>query len=320
MEIVEFEKVTHNRENRHRAFPSIVVKDGKTIQIAYREGSNHVSSLDGRIMLATSSTNDYNIEELVEEDKNNDLRINHGMTIMSTGDVWVPYFTLNTSHGRLTTNGYVLTGEGTIPINDPLHRLVPYGKILEVNNDILMPCYEACNRKGVFDYAAMLKLDKTRMEFVLDEIIACNHTANINETDIVQIKNNLLALSRNEDGLAVWSIKNITIENSRFIPVMMSRNIYIDSPAMIEYKGSIYFAGRTYNKWNNGKTIVTDKNRVSMFKLDDNEISEEMIIEPCHSWDCGYPSLAIKGNEILCAYYTEFGFGNSNIKIARIEP
>lgn len=92
---------------------------------------------------------------------------------------------------------------------------------------------------------------------------------------------------------------------------------HIHSPSMVKYKGSIILGTRLFKTYK-GKFNRTKYKPMGtvLCTYDGNKWSDQLQIEESSIWDCGYPSLAVRGDELLCAFYSGFHGMGCDIKLA----
>lgn len=303
----------------HKAMPALAsTKDGKLL-IAFREGSDHVDSADGHLeLLASDDGEKWDQKTLVPESPKFDIRVDHGMTRVGE-DVILPYQEVSYGWNIAKCRYVILTSKDgetwTELFAGRRANFFPYGRIHSSGaGTLFIPGYKIFSYRPPIFKPAMLILSE-RVRAYIRGFDTCE---SLNEMDVCKLEDGFLAIAREEgkrqsfrmfsEDLKSWAITRLPFA--------------VQSPSLLKVKDRILLAGREVRIFRNkfGAGVLRALGTSVRESSDLGKTwSEPLMINCAHAWDHGYPSLLEHDGRILCAFYSEFVYGNSDIMLAEME-
>lgn len=317
IKVKSVKNLTASSRKAHRAMPALESNVGGGLLIAFREGTDHVESGDGCLKLLSSYDGEtWSEETLVPENPRYDVRVDHGMTQIDDG-IYLPYqqYTMRRSSPECRTVILISKGGeewGEIRVKQSRY-FYPYGKMLVQNGQIRIPGYYSFGYNRPSSSTVIRSLDGSAWS------LTCNPNLRFNEADICKVGDKFLAVIREEEEKFSFTSAS---KDGRKWSKPRRLPFTIQSPSLLKVEDRLLLAGRELER-RRGKFgfMITRTLGTSMREsLDQGETwSKPLMIDKVYSWDCGYPSLLGHDGKILCAFYSEFAHGNSDILLAELE-
>jgi len=323
MHVKRLFSLTSSKVKRHRAVPALAsTKDGNLL-IAYREGSDHVDTADGTIRLLHSRDGEKWIDKLfAPENAKCDMRVNYGMTLME-GIIYLPYqeHTI-VGNNAMCRTVIVVSEDGkkwrTLFRDKVPQFFFPYGRLFMVDGKLRIPGY-FINERNKYSRSSIRTLDEKYVDVAGEQFYVGEGYPRFNEADVCLSGGEFIAVVRNENEDSAYIVRSKDVMKwGAPLPLPFC----IQSPCLIKVKDKLLLAGRELKLFKNkfglkrGKVVGTSL-RLS---LDNGRTwSKPLLLDEAYSWDCGYPSMIEHNGRVLCAFYSEFVKGNSNIMLAEIE-
>lgn len=319
IKVKSVKNLTASSRKAHRAMPALESTQDGRLLIAFREGSDHVESADGCLKLLSSDDGERWTEKTVApEDPRYDVRVDHGMTRID-GRIYLPYQQYKMRRSSPECRTIILTsedGEEWEEIHVKQSRyFYPYGKMFVQNGQIHIPGYFSIGYNRPSSFSVIRGLDGSAWS------LTCNPDLNFrfNEADVCKVEDAFLAVFREEEEKFSFTSAS---KDGRKWSEPRRLPFTIQSPSLLKVEDRLLLAGRELERRRGkfGFTVTKTRGTSIRESSDLGEAwSEPLMMDKSWGWDCGYPSLLRHDEKILCAFYSEFAYGNSDILLAELE-
>ncbi len=293
-------------------------QDGRLL-IAFREGTDHVDSADGHLELLTSDDGEkWDQKTLVPESPKFDIRVDHGMTRVG-GDVLLPYQEVSYGRNAAKCRCVILSSKDgerwTESFAVRRANFFPYGRIHSSGaGTLFIPGYRIFSYRPPIFKPAMLIFSEQGRTYIR----GFDTRESLNEMDVCKLEDGFLAIAREEEKRQSFRMFSEDLRSW----TMTRLPFAVQSPSLLKVKDRILLAGREVQTFRNKfgmKILRTPGTSIRESSDLGKTWSDPVVIERSYGWDYGYPSLLGHDGKVLCAFYSEFAHGNSDIMLAELE-